>query len=253
MLKIALSGCNGRMGRVITDIVEKKDDMKIVAGFDLNAVRLSDYPVYADPLEFPGGCDVIVDFSNVSVTDHLLEYCLRTRTPVVICTTGHSEEQLARIAEAAKQIPVFRSGNMSIGINLMLEVLKKCASVLGADFDVEIVEKHHNQKLDAPSGTALMLADAVREALPYEAEYVYDRHERREKRPPQEIGIHSIRGGTIVGEHSAIFAGRDEVIEIKHNANSREVFAVGAVNAAAFLARQTEPRLYNMSDVIAAK
>lgn len=253
MLKIALSGCNGRMGRAITDIVEQKEGMKIVAGFDLNTVRLADYPVYADPLEFTGGCDVIVDFSNVSVTENLLEYCLRTRTPVVICTTGHSEEQLAKIREAARQIPVFRSGNMSIGINLMLEVLKKCASVLGTDFDVEIIEKHHNQKLDAPSGTALMLADAVSEALPYETEYVYDRHERREKRPPHEIGIHSIRGGTIVGEHSVIFSGRDEVIEIKHNANSREVFAVGAVNAAAFLARQTEPGLYNMADVIAAK
>lgn len=253
MLKIALSGCNGRMGRVITDIVSRKEEMKIVAGFDLNAVRLADYPVYADPLEYTGGCDVIVDFSNVSVTDHLLEYCLRTRTPVVICTTGHSEEQLARIQEAAREIPVFRSGNMSIGINLMLEVLKKCAGVLGADFDVEIIEKHHNQKLDAPSGTALMLADAVREALPYEAEYVYDRHERREKRPPHEIGIHSIRGGTIVGEHSVLFSGRDEVIEIKHNANSREVFAVGAVSAAAFLARQTVPGLYDMGDVIAAK
>lgn len=141
---------------------------------------------------------------------------------------------------------------MSIGINLVMELLKKCASVLGADFDVEIIEKHHNQKLDAPSGTALMLADAVKEALPYDVSYVYDRHERREKRPPHEIGIHTVRGGTIVGEHSVIFSGRDEVIEIKHNANSREVFAVGAVNAAAFLARQTEPGLYRMADVIAA-
>lgn len=253
MLKIAISGCNGRMGRVITEIVAKKEDMKVVAGFDLNTVKLSDYPVYSDPLEFPGGCDVIVDFSNVAVTGHLLEYCRRTRTPVVICTTGHSEEQLAMIREASKEIPVFRSGNMSIGINLMIEVLKKCASVLGSDFDVEIIEKHHNQKLDAPSGTALMLADAIKGELPYEAEYVYDRHERREKRPPHEIGIHSVRGGTIVGEHSVIFSGRDEIIEIKHNANSREVFAVGAVNAAAFLARQSEPGLYNMSDVIASK
>ncbi len=253
MLKIALSGCNGRMGRVITEIVAQKEDMKVVAGFDLNAVKLSDYPVYADPLEFPGGCDVVVDFSNVSVTEHLLEYCRRTRTPVVICTTGHTEAQLELMQKTAKEIPVFRSGNMSIGINLMIEVLKKCASVLGADFDVEIIEKHHNQKLDAPSGTALMLAEAVNKALPYEAEYVYDRHMRREKRPPHEIGIHTIRGGTIVGEHSVIFSGRDEVIEVKHNANSREVFAVGAVNAAAFLARQTAPGLYNMSDVIAAK
>lgn len=253
MLKIALSGCNGRMGRVITDIVAQKEDMKVVAGFDLNAVKLADYPVYADPLEFPGGCDVVIDFSNVSVTEHLLEYCRRTRTPVVICTTGHTAEQLALIEAASEEIPVFRSGNMSIGINLMMEVLKKCASVLGSDFDVEIIEKHHSQKLDAPSGTALMLADAVRGALPYDAEYVYDRHERREKRPPHEIGIHTIRGGTIVGEHSVIFSGRDEIIEVKHNANSREVFASGAVNAAAFLARQAAPGLYHMGDVIAAK
>ena len=161
MLKIALSGCNGRMGRVITDIVAQKEDMKVVAGFDLNAVKLADYPVYSDPLEFPGGCDVVIDFSNVSVTGHLLEYCRRTRTPVVICTTGHSAEQLALIEAASKEIPVFRSGNMSIGINLMMEVLKKCASVLGADFDVEIIEKHHNQKLDAPSGTALSAAKSA--------------------------------------------------------------------------------------------
>ena len=253
MLKIAISGCNGRMGRVITEIVAQKENMKVVAGFDLNTARLADYPVYSDPLEFPGGCDVVVDFSNADVTAHLLEYCRRTRTPVVICTTGHSEAQLAQIREAAKEIPVFHSGNMSLGINLLLEVVRQCAAVLGADFDVEIIEKHHNQKLDAPSGTALMLADAAREALPYEAEYVYDRHTRREKRPPHEIGIHSVRGGTIVGEHSVIFSGRDEIIEIKHNANSREVFAVGAVNAAAFLARQTAPGLYQMRDVIAAK
>lgn len=253
MLKIALSGCNGRMGRVITDICSKKENMKIVAGFDVNAVKLSDFPVYADPFEFSGAADVVIDFSNPASTSHLLEYCIQNRTPVVICTTGHSPEQLAQIGAAAGKIPVFRSGNMSIGINLMLDLLKKCASVLGDGYDVEIVEAHHNQKLDAPSGTALMLADAVSSALPYDAQYEYDRHERREKRPPHEIGIHSIRGGTIVGEHSVMFCGRDEVIEIKHSAHSREVFAVGAVDAAAFLAAQTAPGLYDMSYVIAAK
>ncbi len=253
MLKIALSGCNGRMGRVITDICSKKENMKIVAGFDVNAVKLSDFPVYADPFEFSGAADVVIDFSNPASTTHLLEYCIQNRTPVVICTTGHSPEQLAQIGVAAGKIPVFRSGNMSIGINLMLDLLKKCASVLGDGYDVEIVEAHHNQKLDAPSGTALMLADAVSSALPYDAQYEYDRHERREKRPPHEIGIHSIRGGTIVGEHSVMFCGRDEVIEIKHSAHSREVFAVGAVDAAAFLAAQTAPGLYDMSHVIAAK
>ena len=253
MLKIALSGCNGRMGRVITDICSKKENMKIVAGFDVNAVKLSDFPVYADPFEFSGAADVVIDFSNPASTSHLLEYCIQNRTPVVICTTGHSPEQLAQVGAAAGEIPVFRSGNMSIGINLMLDLLKKCASVLGDGYDVEIVEAHHNQKLDAPSGTALMLADAVSSALPYDAQYEYDRHERREKRPPHEIGIHSIRGGTIVGEHSVMFCGRDEVIEIKHSAHSREVFAVGAVDAAAFLAAQTAPGLYDMSHVIAAK
>ncbi len=253
MLKIALSGCNGRMGRVITDIVSKKENMKIVAGFDLYTEKLSDYPVFADPFEFTGACDVVIDFSNVSLTDQLLTYCIKTRTPVVICTTGHDAEQIGRIRAASAEIPVFRSGNMSVGINLMMDLLRKCASVLGEGFDVEVIEQHHNQKVDAPSGTALMLADAVREALPHEMEYVYDRHERREKRPAREIGIHAIRGGTIVGEHTVMFCGRDEIIEIKHSARSREVFAVGAVDAAAFIAAQTQPGMYDMSDVIAAK
>lgn len=253
MLKIALSGCNGRMGRAITDICSKKENMKIVAGFDMYTAKLADYPVFADPFEFTGACDVVIDFSNISLTDQLLAYCIKNRTPVVICTTGHDAEQLARIREASQQIPVFRSGNMSVGINLMMDLLRKCASVLGEGFDVEVIEQHHNQKVDAPSGTALMLADAVKEALPYDAEYVYDRHERREKRPAHEIGIHAIRGGTIVGEHTVMFCGRDEIIEIKHSARSREVFAVGAVDAAVYLAAQKQPGMYDMSDVIAAK
>ena len=196
---------------------------------------------------------MVIDFSNAALTEDLLAYCKARKLPVVICTTGHSPEQVAMIEAASKELPVFRSGNMSVGINLMMDLLRKCASVLGADYNVEVVEAHHNQKLDAPSGTALMLADAVSESLPYEAAYVYDRHERREKRPPHEIGIHSIRGGTIVGEHSVLFCGRDEVIEIKHSALSREVFATGAVQAAAFLAGKTAPGLYNMSHVIAAQ
>lgn len=252
MLKIALSGCNGRMGRVITDIVSTRDGMEIVAGFDLNTAKNGDFPVYADPFEFQGECDVIIDFSNASSTEHLLAYCEKHHTPVIICTTGHSAEQLTKIREASTKVPVFRSGNMSIGINLMSELLRKCAAVLGDKYDVEIIEKHHNQKLDAPSGTALMLADAVADALPYKAEYVYDRHERREKRPAHEIGISAIRGGTIVGEHSVLFCGRDEIIEIKHTALSREVFAVGAVDAAAFMAGCTQPGMYDMNDVIAS-
>ena len=253
MLKIGLCGCNGRMGKVITDIVSQKESMKIVAGFDAYAQKLADFPVYADPHEFTGICDVIIDFSNANSLETLLSYCTKTKTPVVICTTGHSKEQLAEIRKASAIIPVFRSGNMSIGINLMMDLLRKAASVLGDSYDVEITERHHNQKLDAPSGTALMLADAVSEALPYDADYVYDRHERREKRPAHEIGIHSIRGGTIVGEHEVLFAGRDELIEIRHVALSREVFAVGAVDAAAFLGMQKQPGMYDMSDVIASK
>ena len=253
MLKIGLCGCNGRMGKVITDIVSKKENMRIVAGFDAYTEKLADYPVYADPKEFTGECDVVIDFSNPASLDGLLSYCKEHKTPVVICTTGHSKEQLAAMRAASAEIPVFRSGNMSIGINLMMDLLRKAASVLGDGYDVEITEKHHNQKLDAPSGTALMLADAVSEALPYDPEYVYDRHERREKRPAHEIGIHTLRGGTIVGEHEVLFAGRDELIEIRHVALSREVFAVGAVDAAAFLGTQTQPGMYDMSDVIAAK
>ena len=238
MLKIALSGCCGRMGHVINDIVSGREGMEIVAGFDINTVQYADFPIFADPFEFTGECDVIIDFSNAASTERLLDYCEQHGTPVVICTTGHSA--------------VFRSGNMSLGINLMSELLKQSAAVLGDKYDVEIIEKHHNQKLDAPSGTALMLADAVASALPYDAEYVYDRHERREKRPAHEIGISAIRGGTIVGEHSVLFCGRDEIIEIKHTALSREVFAVGAVDAAAFMAERTQPGMYDMSDVIAS-
>lgn len=182
MLKIALSGCSGRMGRVISDIVSGRDGMEIVAGFDLRTEQYADFPIYKDFAEFQGDCDVVIDFSNAALTERLLDYCEARRLPVVICTTGHSAEQLDRIRAASASIPIFRSGNMSIGINLMSELLKKSASVLGDKYDVEIIEKHHNQKLDAPSGTAIMLADAVASALPYKAEYVYDRHERREKR-----------------------------------------------------------------------
>lgn len=253
MFKIALSGCNGRMGRVVTDIVSKKDDMRIVAGFDANTAKNADYPVYADPFEFTGDCDVIIDFSNVSSTETLLEYCQKHQTPIVVCTTGHSPEQLDHLRAVSAKVPIFRSGNMSLGINLMIDLLRRSTSVLGDGFDVEIIEKHHNQKLDAPSGTAIMLADAVRDALPYDAEYVYDRHDRLEKRAPHEIGISAVRGGTIVGEHSVLFCGRDEIIEIRHTALSREIFAVGAVDAAAFMATRTQPGIYDMSDALAAK
>ena len=237
MLKIALSGCSGRMGRVISDIVSSRDGMEIAVGFDIRTEQYADFPIYKDFAEYQGDCDVVIDFSNAALTERLLDYC----------------EQLDRIRAASASIPVFRSGNMSIGINLMSELLKKSASVLGDKYDVEIIEKHHNQKLDAPSGTAIMLADAVASALPYKAEYVYDRHERREKRPAHEIGISAVRGGTIVGEHSVLFCGRDEIIEIKHTALSREVFAVGAVDAAEYMATRTQSGMYDMNDVIASR
>lgn len=250
MIKILLSGCNGRMGRAICDICSKSEDLKIVAGLDINTVQLSDFPVYDDITKVKEDADVAIDFSNPQVLKSLLCYCMDKKLPVVISTTGHSETQIAEITAASKQIPIFRSGNMSLGINVLLMLVERAASILGDTFDVEVIEKHHNQKVDAPSGTALMIADRLKESLPYDAEYVYDRHNVRQKRDRKEIGLHSVRGGTIVGEHEVIFAGRDEVVEIKHTAQSREVFAAGAVKAGAFLAECTEPGLYNMDDLV---
>ena len=193
--------------------------------------------------------DVIIDFSHPSVLNELLDYCLTNRVALVIATTGYSQEQISKIHQAAKEIPLFFTANMSIGVNLIAELAKKATSVLGGQFDIEIIEKHHNQKIDAPSGTAIMLADAINEELNNEYSYTYDRHSIREKRTNKEIGLHAVRGGTIVGDHDIIFAGRDEVITLSHHAASKEVFAVGAVNAAIFL-KGKEPGLYNMKDLI---
>ena len=250
MIKILLSGCNGRMGRAICDICAGRDDLKIVAGLDINTTMLYDFPVYDDIYKVSEDADVVIDFSNPQVLKSLLSYCIDRKLPVVISTTGHSETQIAEITAASKIIPVFRSGNMSLGINVLLMLVERAATILGDTFDVEVIEKHHNQKVDAPSGTALMIADRLKESLPYDAEYVYDRHNVRQKRDRKEIGLHSVRGGTIVGEHEVIFAGRDEVVEIKHMAQSREVFAAGAVKAAAFLAECVAPGLYNMDDLV---
>jgi 4-hydroxy-tetrahydrodipicolinate reductase len=250
MLKIIISGCNGHMGQVVTRLCSEDPDIEIAAGFDINTAALSGYPVYANPSEFDGKADAIIDFSNPASLNALLSYCVTRNTPVVLCTTGYSTEQLAKIQAASEQIPIFKSANMSVGINLIADLLKKAAAVLGSGYDVEIVEKHHNRKVDAPSGTALMLADAVSSALPYGAEYVYDRHDRRQPRGKTEIGISAVRGGTIVGEHEVIFAGPDEVIEIKHTAYSREVFANGAIRAAKYLSGTTVPGMYDMNDVI---
>ncbi len=253
MTKIALSGANGRMGKAITELCKNREDAKIVFGIDKFCEKTADFPIYASPFEYNGKCDVIIDFSNTSALDMILEYALKNKTPLVLCTTGFDNEQNEKISEASKEIPIFKSGNMSIGINLIMDMLKKCAHVLGYNYDVEIIEKHHNQKLDSPSGTALMLADSVKDNLPYDAHYVYDRTTKMQKRDSKEIGISAIRGGTIVGEHSVIFAGHDEIIELKHSALSREVFANGAVNAAIFLATQNVPKIYDMTDLISSK
>lgn len=250
MLKIIMSGCNGRMGQVITRMVGSMEDAKIVAGIDLNTVQLSGYPVYAAAEELTEEADVVIDFTHTSALTPLLTFCIARKLPVVLSTTGYSAEQMEEIKEASKYIPIFKSANMSLGINVVADLLRRAASILGEGYDVEIVERHHNQKLDAPSGTALMLADAVSEALPYEAEYVYDRSQVRQKRGKTEIGISAVRGGTITGDHEVIFAGPDEVIEIHHHAQSREVFANGAVRAARYLAGVTEPGLYNMQMLV---
>ena len=250
MLKIIISGCNGHMGKVVAGIVGEDKDTAAVAGFDINTEKTGGFPVYADPMEFGGTADVLIDFSHPSALDGILNYCMQKKVPAVLCSTGYSDEQLQQIEDASKVIPVFKSANMSLGINLLLKLLKTAsATLLPAGYDAEIEEMHHRRKLDAPSGTALMLADAVNEAAGGRYEYVYGRSDRHEARPAKEIGISSLRGGTVVGIHDAIFAGPDEVIEIKHTAYSRAVFAKGAVQAAKYLAGKG-PGLYDMSDVI---
>ena len=249
MIKAIMHGCNGAMGQVISSLAEADGEMEIVAGVDLNTERKNGYPVYASLEECPRA-DVIIDFASAKAVDHLLDYCAATGTPVVLCTTGHSEEQIRRVEETAEKAAVLRSANMSLGINLLLKLVKEAARVLAAaDFDIEILEKHHNRKLDAPSGTALALAHSINEAMESQYHYVYDRTSRRQKRDPKEIGIQSVRGGSIVGEHNVIFAGQDEVITISHTAYSRAIFAKGAVAAAKFLAGKTSG-LYDMADVI---
>jgi 4-hydroxy-tetrahydrodipicolinate reductase len=249
MTRVIISGCNGHMGRVVADLCKAEADIQIVAGFDVNAVKLDSFPVYADPMEFTGEADCIIDFSSPKALPGLLRFCRARNCGVVLATTGYTPEDLAAIDEAAKQCRIFRSANMSLGINVVVELIRKAAQLLEG-YDIEIVERHHNRKVDAPSGTALMLADAAASAVNYDAEYTYDRHSRRQARDPKEIGISAVRGGTIVGEHEIIFAGRDEVIEIRHSAMSREIFANGAVRAARFLAQQTAPGLYNMQQLV---
>lgn len=248
MTKIILCGANGKMGHVIQSVVSGRDDCEIVAGVDLNTARDA-FPIYSSFDDVKEKADVIIDFSNPALLDSLLAYSKKTKTPVVIATTGYDDAQKKEIENAAKTTAVFFTYNMSMGINLLATLAKKATAVLGSDFDIEIVEKHHNQKIDAPSGTALMLADAICEEIDGSMKYEYDRHSKREKRSKNEIGIHSVRGGTIVGEHEIIFAGRDEIITLSHSARSKEIFAVGAVNAAVFMAGK-ESGMYSMKDLI---
>ena len=249
MIKIIMNGCNGKMGQVITKIVAENENCEIVCGIDINTAVENTYPVYKSIGEFEGKADVIIDFSHPSTLTSVLDYAKATKTPAIICTTGLTAQQKAEIGEASKEVAMFFSANMSLGVNLLVDLVKKATKILEGNFDIEIIEKHHNQKIDAPSGTALTIADAIAETLTNEAEYTYDRHSVRKKRSANEIGIHSIRGGSIVGEHSVIFAGQDEVIEIKHQATSKEVFAVGAVKAALFLAGKPAG-MYDMNDLL---
>lgn len=252
MQKIIISGCNGKMGQVVESICNADSEIQVVAGFDVNQSS-RDYPVYVSPANFTGEADAIIDFSSPKALDGLLAFATERKIPVVLATTGYSEEQLRQIDEASKLVPIFRSANMSLGINVVLDLIRRAAAILGDSCDIEIVERHHNRKVDAPSGTAIMLADAAREGLDYDVEYNFGRHDRRTSRPKNEIGISSVRGGTIVGVHEVIFAGRDEVLEIRHEAQSREIFANGAVKAAKFLTTVTEPGLYNMQQLVAAQ
>lgn len=250
MVNMIMHGCNGRMGQMITSIVAQDPDITIVAGVDINTEKKNDYPVFTSLAECDVPADVVVDFGNASAVDAVIDACIEKKLPLVECTTGLSEEQLVKIKDASKVIPMFKSANMSLGINLIQKILKANAAVLTeAGFDVEIVEKHHKMKLDAPSGTALALADSVNEGLKEAKEYVYDRSARRQVRPDTEIGISAVRGGTIVGEHDVIFAGTDEVVTISHTAYSRAVFAKGSVEAAKYVAGRP-CGMYDMSDVI---
>lgn len=249
MTNIAICGANGKMGKTIYNCVKDRDDCKVVAGIDLYTEQYADFPIVNNPSKLTVKPDVIIDFSNPASLDGLLDYCLSTGVPIVVASTGYSDEQIAKIKSASEQIPVFFTFNMSLGINLLVQLAKKATEVLGDRFDIEIVEKHHNQKLDAPSGTAIMLANAINKTMDNSKHYVYDRHSRRQKREKSEIGMHAIRGGTIVGEHDVIFAGNDEVITLSHSAASKTVFAEGSIKAAIFL-KDKPAGLYDMQMLI---
>jgi len=250
MTKILMHGCNGAMGRTITNIVKEEDDVQIVAGVDLNSSVPNDYPVFASIDQCDVDVDVIIDFASPKAINSLLSYAVKQKVPVVLCTTGLSQEQLEAVRLASQKVAVLRSANMSLGVNMLLKLIKDAVKTLEpAGFDIEIIEKHHNKKIDAPSGTALALADSINEAMNNQYEYIYDRSQKSMQRNKKELGISSVRGGTIVGEHEILFAGCDEVIEFKHTAYSKAIFAKGSVSAAKYLAGR-RAGLYDMSDVI---
>ncbi len=253
MTGILLCGCNGKMGKAVTKSVADAEECEIVAGVDVFAESLSGYPVFSSVAKISEDItekiDVIIDFSNPVALSGLLEYAVKNSVPAVICTTGLNDAQINLIKDASEKIPVFFSANMSLGVNLVCELAKKATAVLSDSFDIEIIEMHHNQKIDAPSGTALMIADSIKETLDNDVKYEYDRHSKREKRTKNEIGIHAVRGGTITGEHQVIFAGLDEVITISHSARSKELFATGSIKAAEFICGKPAG-LYKMSDMI---
>lgn len=248
MIKVILSGCGGQMGKVIAALAKEYVNLKIVCGVDIGAPEC-DFEVYKNINEYHGKADVIIDFSHPDAFESLEKYCLETKTALIMCTTGLSKSQHEKLKAMSETVPVFFSANMSIGVNLLIELVKKATKTLYGDFDIEIVEKHHNKKIDAPSGTALAIADAINSVVDETAEYTYDRHSQRRKRRKNEIGIHAVRGGNIVGDHSVIFAGMDEIIEINHHASSKEIFARGALSAAEFMYEKT-PGMYNMTDMV---
>lgn len=250
MTKIIMHGCNGHMGQVITDLIKNDPDVEIVAGIDMVDNRENGYPVFTDIFACDVEADAMIDFSSFKATDGVLDYCVQKQLPLVLCTTGLTPEQLEKVQESSKKVAILRSANMSLGINTLLKLIQDAAKVLAtAGFDMEIVEKHHKLKCDAPSGTALALADSLNEAMDQQYHYVYDRSQRHEQRDAKEIGISAVRGGTIVGDHDVIFAGPDEVITFSHTAYSKGVFGKGAVEAAKFLAGQPAG-MYDMSNVI---
>jgi 4-hydroxy-tetrahydrodipicolinate reductase len=250
MTNIILRGCNGKMGQVISELVDADENAVIVAGIDVSLSKPNKYPVSQSFTKCNVSADVIIDFSAPVNLEEMLDFAVKRKIGIVLCTTGFSKDQLTLIEEASKIIPLFKSANMSVGVNLISKLLKEAAVVLtDAGFDIEIVEKHHNKKVDAPSGTALALADVMNEALNHEYDYKYDRSQERTPRNKKEIGISAVRGGTIVGEHEVIFAGMDEVIEIKHTAYSKAIFAKGAIQAAKFLPGKAAG-MYSMSDLM---